>query len=231
MKNRVIAAVTNILICAVIAATALVGFYGGSAVTVSEHDENVFYSSRAQDAVSLMFLADGSGEDTDGVLDALKNSGAKATFFIKGSWADDNTSTVRKIYSSGCEVATAGYFADDYSTLSFDSTVEDISPSVSFLKVSCGAEVSLFMPTGLSFCENTVRACSVLGLKLIMCGKNVCGYDDAEEIFARATENLQAGDFILLSPTRAAAEALPLIINYIEKCGFAACTVSEALSR
>ena len=158
MKNKVIAAVTNILICAVIAATALVGFYGGSAVTVSEHDENVFYSSRAQDAVSLMFLADGSGEDTDGVLDALKECGAKATFFIKGSWADDNTSTVRKIYSSGCEVATAGYFADDYSTLSFDSTVEDISPSVSFLKVSCGAEVSLFMPSGLSFCENTVRA-------------------------------------------------------------------------
>ena len=231
MKNKIIAIVTNLLICAIIIATAVVGFYGSSAVTVSDSGENVYYGSHSESEVSLMFNVYQGTEYVYKILDTLDEYGAKATFFIGGSWADDNVDCVRDIFSRGHEIASHGYFHKDHSALSYDENVAEIEPSVRLLEMICGDKVKLFAPPSGAFDEFTVNACATLGLKVIMWSKDSIDWldKDSDLIFSRATKNLRGGDFVLMHPTQATVSALPRILGYIRKCGLAACTVSHSL--
>lgn len=231
MKNKIIAIVTNLIICAVIVVTAVVGFYGGGAVTVSDRGDNVFYRSDAEGEVCLMFNVYQGTEQVPEILDVLDSYGAKATFFIGGSWADDNVDCVREIYARGHEVASHGYFHKDHSALSEEENLEEIKPSVKLLNMICRTEVRLFAPPSGAFNEHTLAACSQLGLKVIMWSKDTIDWrdDDVNLIVSRATNNLSSGDFVLMHPTSSTVQALPQILDYIRNCGLAACTVSHSL--
>ncbi len=231
LKNKIIAIVTNLIICAVITVTALVGFLGAGAVTVSDNDQNVYYRSGAEDEVCLMFNVYQNTDEVYEILDVLDEYGAKATFFIGGSWADDNVDCVREIFTRGQEVASHGYFHKDHSQLSHDGNMEEIAPSVKLINMICNTKIRLFAPPSGAFNDYTVNACASLGLKVIMWSKDTIDWRDSDQnlIFSRATQNLQAGDFILMHPTRSTVKALPRILGYIRNSGMTACTVSHSL--
>lgn len=232
MKSKIIAIVTNVVICAVIVGTALAAFYGGDAVTVSDSGENVYYSGNAEKGcVSLMFNVYQNTDCVYEILDVLDDYGAKATFFIGGCWADDNVDCVRAIYSRGHEVASHGYFHKDHSQLGYDENLEEISPSVKLLNMICNTEVSLFAPPSGAFNDYTVNACLSLGLKLVMWSRDTIDWrdQDTELIVSRATEGLAAGEFILMHPTEGTVSALPEILDYIGESGLTACTVSYSI--
>lgn len=231
MKNKVVVIVTNLLICAIIVVTAVVGFAGGSAVTVSDGDNNVFYRSESKNGVSLMFNVYQGADEVERILDILDEYGAKATFFIGGCWADDNVDCVREISSRGHELASHGYFHRDHSALSYEENVAEISPSVRLLEMISGQKIALFAPPSGAFCDYTVSACLELGLKVIMWSRDTIDWRDSDAalIASRATKGLAAGDFVLMHPTSSTVQALPVILNYIRNCGLAACTVSYSL--
>ena len=219
--------VTNLLICAIIVVTAVVGFAGGSAVTVSDGDGNVIYRSESESSVSLMFNVYQGTDEVLEILDVLDEYSAKATFFIGGCWADDNVDCVREIFARGHEIASHGYFHKDHSALSYEENLAEISPSVKLLNMICGQNISLFAPPSGAFNDYTVSACLELGLKVIMWSKDTIDWRDSNVnlIVSRATNGLQGGDFVLMHPVK----ALPSILNYIGNSGFAACTVSCSL--
>ena len=231
MKNNVVFIVTNLLICAIIVVTAVVGFLGGSAVTVSDGDGTIYYRSQSESAVSLMFNVYQGTDEVYEILDILDGYGAEATFFIGGSWADDNVDCVREIASRGHEIASHGYFHKDHAALSYEENIDEIVPSVKLLSMICGKDISLFAPPSGAFNDYTVSACLELGLKMIMWSKDTIDWrdNDVNLIVSRATNGLEAGDFVLMHPTQSTVKALPAILNYIRNCGFAACTVSYSL--
>ncbi len=232
MKNKIIALVTNIVICTVIVATAVVGLYSGSAVTVSDNSENVYYSSaKTENGVSLMFNVYQNTEIVYGIMDVLDGYGAKATFFIGGSWADDNVDCVREINTRGHEFASHGYFHKDHSNMSYDENLTEIEPSVRLLNMICSTEISLFAPPSGAYNDFTVNACVFLGLKVIMWSRDTIDWRDSDVnlIISRATNNLQAGEFILMHPTESTLKALPDILEYIGSSQLEAVTVSRCL--
>ena len=231
MKNKIIVVATNILICAIIVVTAAVGFGGGSAITVSDGEGNVYYRSTSDESVALMFNVYGGTAEVYEILDILDEHGAEATFFIGGCWADDNVDCVREIFARGHEIGSHGYFHRDHSALSLEENLSEISPSVKLLNMICGKDIALFAPPSGAFGDHTVDACAKLGLKLIMWSKDTVDWRDSDAalIASRATKGLTAGDFILMHPTRATVGALPGILKYIRNCGLAARTVSCGL--
>ena len=58
----------------------------------------------------LMFNVYENTGVVNGILDVLKDHGAKATFFVGGCWADDNSDTLKRILSEGHELGNHGYF-------------------------------------------------------------------------------------------------------------------------
>ena len=228
MKSNLIAVVTNTVLIAVVTAVSLVGFFGGKASAVSNKSSNLFYGAENGAGVSLMFNVYEHTDNVLAILDILDEYEAKSTFFIGGSWADDNVDCVREIYKRGHEIASHGYFHKDHSMMSLEANAEEIRPSVKLLNMICGTEVKLFAPPSGAFCEATLNACESMDLRVIMWSRDTIDWRDKDVgmIYNRATKNLKKGEFVLMHPTDCTVTALPEILSYIRNDGLTAVTVS-----
>lgn len=231
MKSKLITAVTNGILAIVVLGVSLVGLYGGNAAAVSYENKNLYYGGNSERGVSLMFNIYENTENVLEILDILDEHNAKATFFLGGSWADDNVDCVREIYKRGHELGSHGYFHKDHSQMSYEQNLEEISPSVKLIEMICGNTVTLFAPPSGAFGENTLTSCESLGLNVIMWSRDTIDWrdNDVDLIVKRATEDLQAGEFILMHPKDQTVSALPLILTYISENGLETSTVSQNL--
>ena len=231
MKGKLLSVITNLVLIAVVAGVSLVGFFGGSAVPVSKENSNLFYSAENGEGVSLMFNVYEHTDNVLKILDVLDDYDAKSTFFIGGSWADDNVDCVREIFRRGHEIASHGYFHKDHSRMSVNENLEEIRPSVKLLNMICNTNITLFAPPSGAFCEDTLNACTSMNLRVIMWSRDTVDWRDKDVnlIFARATKNLKSGEFVLMHPTDCTVTALPKILSYIRDNGLSAVTVSQNL--
>ncbi len=232
MKGKLFTILTNLTLLIVITGVSLIGYYSGNAQAVIYENTNLYYGGNEESgAVGLTFNVYESTENVMSILDILDENEAKATFFIGGSWADDNVDCVREIFKRGHELGSHGYFHKDHSKMSYDANLEEIRPSVKLLEMICGQKIELFAPPSGAFCENTLSACAYLDMKVIMWSKDTIDWRDKSEdlVYSRATDGLKAGDFILMHPKDVTVKTLPKILNYIRENGLKTDTVSHIL--
>ena len=232
MKSKYLSVIINVTLAAIVLVVGFVGFWGGSAAAVSYKSDNLYYGGDENgNTVSLTFNVYEGTQVVKQILDILDEHGAKATFFIGGSWADDNIDCVREIYSRGHELGSHGYFHKDHSKMTYEANLEEIRPSIKLLEMICGQKMTLFAPPSGAFSENTLDACGELGLKVIMWSRDTIDWRDKEVslIVNRATLNLKGGEIILMHPKEQTVKALPTILNYIRENGLVADTVSRNL--
>ena len=184
------------------------------------------------DCVSLLINVYWGTDEVYRMLDTLDEYGAKATFFIGGAWADDNVDCLKEIVARGHEIGSHGYFHKDCTTLTEEQTAEEINLSRRFLLLAAGVEVDLFAPPSGAYNETTVKVCNDLGMKVILWSKDTVDWRDKDEslCYRRATEGVSGGDFILMHPMPATAQALPRILQYYRENGLRAVTVTENLT-
>lgn len=232
MKGKLFTILTNITLLIVITGVSLIGYYSGNAQAVIYENTNLYYGGNEESgAVGLTFNVYESTGNVLSILDILDEFDAKATFFIGGSWADDNVDCVREIYKRGHEMGSHGYFHKDHSKMSYDANLEEIRPSVKLLEMICGEKIELFAPPSGAFSENTLSACDFLGMNVIMWSRDTIDWRDKSEdlIYSRATKELKAGEFILMHPKDVTVKTLPRILNYIRENGLKTETVSQLL--
>ncbi len=229
MKRKIAAVAINAALIIVVLAVSLVGFWGGNAVAVSGEDDRVFYSGNSENGVSLMFNIYENAENVRKILDILDENGAKGTFFIGGSWADDNVDCVREIFTRGHEVASHGYFHKDHAKLNHKQNMEEILPAVKLVNMICNTQIKLFAPPSGSFSEATLTACAQLDLRVIMWTRDTIDWRDSDKnlIINRATKGLKGGDFVLMHPKDVTVSALPEILKYISDNGLSTVTVTQ----
>ena len=231
LSSRAVAAITNGVLALVLVVVGVVCFYP-TAAHVSGLEDRVHYRGTSGDGVSLMFNVYWGTQEVESILEVLAAYDAKATFFIGGSWADDNTACVRKIVEAGHEVGSHGYFHRDHTTLSYEGNVEEISHSVQFLQLAAGVPVTLFAPPSGAYDEDTVNAAESLGLRTVMWSRDTIDWRDKDEetCYLRATEDLQAGELILMHPMEHTLKALPRILEYCNTHSLRPITVGENLA-
>lgn len=231
LSSRAVAAITNGVLALVLVVVGVVCFYP-TAAHVSGVEDRVHYRGTSADGVSLMFNVYWGTQEVEGILEVLAEYDAKATFFIGGSWADDNTACVRKIVEAGHEVGSHGYFHRDHTTLGYEDNVEEISHSVQFLELAAGVPVTLFAPPSGAYNEDTVNAAESLGLRTVMWSRDTIDWRDKDEqtCYLRATEDLEAGELILMHPMEHTLAALPRILQYCNTHSLRSITVSENLA-
>lgn len=231
LSSRAVAAITNGVLALVLVVVGVVCFYP-TAAHVSGLEDRVHYRGTSGDGVSLMFNVYWGTQEVESILEVLAAYDAKATFFIGGSWADDNTACVRKIVEAGHEVGSHGYFHRDHTTLGYEDNVEEISHSVQFLELAAGVPVTLFAPPSGAYDEDTVNAAESLGLRTVMWSRDTIDWRDKDEetCYLRATEDLQAGELILMHPMEHTLKALPRILEYCNTHSLRPITVGENLA-
>lgn len=215
LSSRAIAAVTNALLAIIVIAVGTVCFLP-AASPAAEVDERAHYRGASEDGVSLMINVYWGTEEVYGILDVLDEYAATATFFIGGSWADDNVACVREIAARGHEIGSHGYFHRDHDKLDYTQNLEEIRTSVEFLSVVSEREIHLFAPPSGAYSKATLDAAESLGLKTVMWSKDTIDWRDKDEevCFKRATEGVSGGDLILMHPMAHTLAALPRILTY-----------------
>lgn len=225
--------ITDLIIVLLIGFVAMVGLYP-SAVTPINANQNygaVYSGSPTSGGVSLMFNVYENTAVVEKILDTLSIYNAKATFFVGGCWADDNKQTLIRILQEGHELGNHGYFHKDHKKLSEEANLEEIKNNHEVVKALCGKEMNLFAPPSGSFSTTTLKVAEKLGYKTIMWTKDTIDWRDSDidTLYNRATKNLTAGDFILMHPKEHTAVVLNRILNYLNKIGLKAITVSDCL--
>lgn len=203
-----------------------VPIYGGKTVGA------IYNGNREKNCVSLMFNVYENTETVNAIIDLLNERGVKATFFVGGCWADDNAETLIKIAESGHETGNHGYFHKDHAALDYDKNREEILLTGKITQALSGVTPVLFAPPSGSFSDDTLEAAFDLGYKVIMWSKDTIDWrdKDVKKVFDRATNGVTNGDLILMHPKAHTLAALPDILDYYEKAGLKAVTVSENIA-
>ena len=181
--------------------------------------------------VSLMFNVYEGTDVVYRILDILEEQEAKATFFIGGCWADDNVQCLKDIYEAGHEIGNHGYFHKDHAKLNLSNNKKEIDSCNRFIELAIGKKVTLFAPPSGAYSGDTLSAVCSLGMKTILWSKDTIDWRDknASVIYTRATKGVVKGDFILMHPTSATADALSDILQYYKDNGLEMVTISENL--
>ena len=204
----------------------------GSEAVDAGGESNVYRCAPTEtDGVSLMFNIYWGTEEVYRILDILDEHDAKATFFLGGSWADDNVACVKEILSRGHELGNHGYFHKDHAALSEEENLQEISVCNQFIRLMTGAEITLFAPPSGSYGKASLEACAALNMKTILWSRDTIDWrdKDASLIYTRATKDIKGGEFVLMHPMEATADALGDILTYYEIHSLCAVTVSENL--
>ena len=227
--------VVNVVIVMILVGLALISFSTYNSVIVSggNSQQPIYRVDTATDQVSIMFNVYWGMEYIQGILDTLREYGAKATFFVGGSWADDNNELLSKILADGHEIGNHGYFHKDHRKLSYDGNLTEIKSTNQLIKSICDYEIKLFAPPSGSFGNDTLKACKEQNMQVIMWSKDTIDWRDKDEnlVFSRATKNVKAGDLILAHPTEHTLSALPKILEYYHNIGLKQVTVSTLLEK
>ena len=206
----------------------------GNAVTTEGENAELYRSAgNHSKGVSLMFNVYWGTDEVYRILDTLKAHGAKATFFIGGCWADDNVNCLRDIYENGHEIGNHGYFHKSHDKLSFAQNKKEIEDCNRFIELAIGVVPTLFAPPSGAYGNDTLTVCKTLQMKTILWSRDTIDWRDknAAVIYTRATKNIQGGEFVLMHPMEATADALDDILSYYEKLSLSAITVSENLQQ
>ncbi len=228
LSSRATAAVVNVMLAAVLIVVGTVCFFPQSQ-SVSSVEQKAVYQGNSADGVSLMINVYWGTEEVYGILDVLETYGATATFFIGGSWADDNVAALKAIRDKGHEIGSHGYFHRDHSKLNREENIEEIRRSVEFISLAADVTVTLFAPPSGAYNDTVVEAAESMGLKTILWSRDTIDWRDKNEsdCFTRATKDVKGGDLILMHPMEHTLAALPKILDYYKEHGLKTVTVSE----
>ena len=231
LSSRAIAALTNCMLALVLVVVGAVCFLPAAA-EASGVNEKVVYRGRSEDGVSLMINVYWGTETVYKMLDVLDEYDAKATFFIGGSWADDNVECLKEIASRGHEIGSHGYFHRDHANMSYEENAEEIGNSVRFLNLALDTQIKLFAPPSGAYNDHTVNAAEGFNLKTIMWSRDTIDWRDKDEevCFSRATKDVAGGELILMHPMEHTLLALPRILTFYAEHGLKTITVGENIN-
>lgn len=218
-----------VIICAILC-LGILTYQGGIVGAFSSNTAQIIYSGNTKNnTISLMFNVYMGNEYVEKILQVLEEKNVKATFFVGGIWVQKNQDCFMKIYNSGNEIASHGYWHKDHSKLSDEAQINEIMLTDTLISDLTGLKMTLFAPPSGAFNKQTAYIAQNLGYKTIMWSKDTIDWRDQDEnlIFSRATENCQSGDLILMHPTNATANSLGKIIDFYKNKGLNIDTVSK----
>ncbi|WP_373229543.1 polysaccharide deacetylase family protein [Cohnella sp.] len=191
----------------------------------------IYRGNSAKPMVALMINVAWGDEYLLPMLDILKDSGVKATFFFDGSWLSKHADLAKSIMAQGHEVSNHAYSHPNMSQLSDARQREEIAKTEALLK-KLGVINVWFAPPSGDYNDRTVKLASELGLRTVLWTLDTLDWKKPEPstVVAKVSKQVSPGSLILMHPTATSQGALRGMINVIKGKGYSLGTVSETLS-
>ena len=231
LKNAVLTAVALIVFTVL---SVSVYFTGAYSVYYGKTPRLVpIYSVEREDkVVSISFDCAWGVEHTDDILNALKVSGVRATWFMVEFWAEKYPEYVKKIDNAGHEIGT---HSSSHSYMSKQNSEEiklELSTSSEAIKSVTGKDVNLFRPPYGDYDDELIKTASEQGYYSIQWDTDSLDWKDlsATDIAMRVINNVQNGSIILMHNNGLhTAEAVPIILETLKNKGYSFVPIGELI--
>lgn len=182
--------------------------------------------------ISLSFDVAWGTDNIDDILKVLKKHEVKATFFLVGSWVDDNKELVEKIHKEGHEIGNHSNTHANTKQLSEDAVVQEIELTSDKISNITGEKTTLFRPPFGDIDTKTLDICKSLGYQVVKWDVDSMDWKQLgpNHVIERVVKNSQPGSIVLFHANiNNSATYLDSIITNLKKEDYKIVPVSEIL--
>ncbi len=233
LRNLVFAALAALLITVLSVSVYFTGayavYYGNTPRLIP-----IYSVEREEKVVSISFDCAWGTEHTDEILNALKVSNVRATWFMVEFWTEKYGDYVKKIDAAGHEIGTHSSTHSYMSKQNAEEIKLELSTSSEAIESITGKKVELFRPPYGDYDDELIKTASELGYYTIQWDVDSLDWKDlsASDIAVRVINAVQNGSIILMHNNGLhTAEAVPIILETLKNRGYSFVPIGELIYR
>mgnify|MGYP002589183161 CR=1 FL=1 len=212
-------------ICALIAV--------GSATAFAGNDRKlpIYCVETEKKQIAISFDAAWGNDDTQTLIDILKEYNVPATFFVVGSWVDKYPESVKALSDAGHQVQNHSNTHPHMPQLSKQQMRDELESCNSKIKAITGVCPTLLRPPYGDYNNRVITTARVQGFVPIQWSVDSLDWKNrgAQEIINRATK-VKSGDIVLFhNDSQYILDALPAVLKYYAENGYSVVPISEIL--
>lgn len=198
-------------------------------------DSVVINGSTEKKRVALTFDDGPDGVITPKILNILKEKNVKASFFFIGKNIDLFPGIVKRTYNEGNLVLNHSLTHADLSNKEMKDIKKEVQNNEDKIYSLINKKPKLIRPPYGALTQNSINEIESLNYKMIIWSIDTLDWSQKESsnITRNVLDNVRNGDIILMHSNgdkKATAEALPAIINGLEKKGYEMVTLDQLLN-
>jgi len=220
------------LICVMIGLCAMFQKPTAKDVFSGQKQVPIYSVERSDNTISITFDCAWGSDDIDSIISVLKKHNCNATFFVLGTWAQNNPEAMKKLTEAGHEIGNHSYNHTYYTTLNSEQMIADIQKANSIIKDSCGVSPVLFRAPSGDYNNNVIDTVKSLNMEYIQWSVDSLDWRglNCEQMLERIIPKAQSGDILLFhNDTAHTAQSLDKILTELEKKGFTFLKVSDLI--
>jgi peptidoglycan/xylan/chitin deacetylase (PgdA/CDA1 family) len=186
-------------------------------------DSHNIYKLNTSDKVVALTFDDGPKPETAALLDALKEKGVKATFFVVGKQAEKYPELVRRMCEEGHEIGNHSYSHYALEYLPTREIEQDVFRCAAVIRSITGREMRLLRPPGAHHGKKVEAVTRKYGMTVVLYSANCSKVEGTakDKVLRYAVASAQPGAVILMhNLDRVTLQALPEIIDALRAKGY-----------
>lgn len=195
-------------------------------------DIPIYCVDRNDKEVAISFDAAWGNEQTDTLLEILKEKNVTATFFLVGDWVEKYPESVKKIAAMGHDVENHSDTHPYMTKLSSEDMAKEIKNCNDKIEELTGKRPTLLRPPYGDYNNQVVKAVKEQGMYCIQWDIDSLDWQDPtpQQMVERITSKLTSGSIILMhNGAKNTPEALPQIIDAVRAQGYEFVPISEII--
>lgn len=183
--------------------------------------------------VAISFDAAWGNDDTQTLIDILKEYDAPATFFVVGAWVDKYPESVKALSDAGHMVNNHSNTHPYMTKLSAEQIKNELECCNEKIKAITGVEPQLFRPPYGDYNNCVIETVEEINMYPIQWSVDSLDWQDnatAESIIRRVTEKVQPGSIVLFhNDAEHTPAALPTILKSLKEDGYEFVFISDLI--
>ncbi len=202
--------------------------------TVNGKELPIYSVETEEKKVALSFDAAWGNEDTQQILDILKEHNIQVTFFMTGGWVENYPEDVKNICKGGHDLGNHSENHKNMSQLQTTECQEELMKVHNKVKELTGVDMKLFRPPYGDYDDEVIQNAASCGYQTIQWDVDSLDWKDygVDSIIKTVCEhkNLRNGSIILMhNGAKYTAQALPKVIEGLKAKGYEIVPISQLI--
>lgn len=192
----------------------------------------IYQGSTGSKAVAITINVDWGAEHIPAMLEALQKNQAKATFFVTGTWAENNPELIKTMAEANHSIQNHGYKHLHFNSLKAIQVQEQIKQAEEIIFTATGKKTQFFAPPYGEKNPALIAAVNAMGYQYILWSVDTIDWQKPapQVIVERVMKRVHNDAIILMHPTEPTVKALPEILTSLNEQGYKMVTIEELLT-